>query len=175
MRQQQGAVLIIGLVMLATLTLMGVTALQTGVLEEKLSGNLIDQHRAFHASESALAEAESWLYEQSSEPDVANSCNTPPCVQVWETNTLDATNTGSEDWWRSNWWTTNAIEASSLHGLSENPRYIMELKDYLPDDKDPDTRARRVGRVLYLISAEAVGKGTATKSVLQSSFSSRFN
>ena len=51
---KEGAVLIISLIMLLLLTIIGVTAIQTNSLEEKMAGNMRDQNLAFQAAESAL-------------------------------------------------------------------------------------------------------------------------
>jgi type IV pilus assembly protein PilX len=51
---KEGAVLIISLIMLLLLTIIGVTAIQTSSLEEKMAGNMRDQNLAFQAAESAL-------------------------------------------------------------------------------------------------------------------------
>ena len=58
---QSGVVLVISLIMLLLLTLIGVTAMQTTSLEEKMSGNLRDKNLAFQAAESALRAAENSL------------------------------------------------------------------------------------------------------------------
>ena len=52
--RKEGAVLIISLIMLLLLTIIGVTAIQTTSLEEKMAGNMRDQNLAFQAAESAL-------------------------------------------------------------------------------------------------------------------------
>ena len=51
---KEGAVPIISLIMLLLLTIIGVTAIQTTSLEEKMAGNMRDQNLAFQAAESAL-------------------------------------------------------------------------------------------------------------------------
>ena len=51
---ESGAVLVVSLIMLLLLTLIGVTAMQTTSLEEKMAGNLRDKNLAFQAAESAL-------------------------------------------------------------------------------------------------------------------------
>ena len=53
-KEGEGAVLIISLIMLLLLTIIGVTAIQTTSLEEKMAGNMRDQNLAFQAAESAL-------------------------------------------------------------------------------------------------------------------------
>ena len=47
--------LIMALVILMILTILGVTAMTTSSLEEKMSGNIQEQNRAFHAAESGIS------------------------------------------------------------------------------------------------------------------------
>ena len=56
--QKDGAVLIISLIMLLLLTIIGITAIQITLLEEKMAGNLQEQNIAFQAAESALRAGE---------------------------------------------------------------------------------------------------------------------
>lgn len=58
---QRGAVLIVGLLILLVMTLIGVTAMQTSTLEERMAGNLRDINLAFQASEAALRQGENEL------------------------------------------------------------------------------------------------------------------
>ena len=55
--EQRGATLAIVLIFLVLVTLIGVTAMTTTTLEEKMAGNLKDQNLAFQAAESALRDA----------------------------------------------------------------------------------------------------------------------
>lgn len=56
-KQQSGAVLIISLLMLVVLTLLGVTAMSSSTMGEKMSANNMNYNAAFHASESAVEAA----------------------------------------------------------------------------------------------------------------------
>ena len=58
---QQGAVLIISLIILLLMTLIGTTGMQVTSLEEKMAGNMRDRNLAFQAAESALSAAETYL------------------------------------------------------------------------------------------------------------------
>lgn len=51
---QHGMALIMALVILLILTILGVTAMTTSSLEEKMSGNTQEQNRAFQAAESGI-------------------------------------------------------------------------------------------------------------------------
>lgn len=65
---QRGATLIISLLILLVMTLIGVTAIQTTTMEEKMAGNMRDQNLAFQAAEAALRAGEGWMGQQTSEP-----------------------------------------------------------------------------------------------------------
>lgn len=61
MTNQKGVVLITGLVFLVMMTILGVTAMQNTVLEERMAGNLRDENLAFQAAEAALRKvSDSW-------------------------------------------------------------------------------------------------------------------
>lgn len=59
--RQRGAVLMISLIMLLLLTIIGITAMQTTTMEEKMAGNTRDQTVAFEAASAALRDAESYI------------------------------------------------------------------------------------------------------------------
>ncbi|MBL4621304.1 MAG: hypothetical protein JKY89_02805 [Immundisolibacteraceae bacterium] len=54
-QHQQGAVLIVALVLLTVLTFIAVTALNTSSMEEKMAGNTQESHRSFQTAETGLA------------------------------------------------------------------------------------------------------------------------
>ena len=57
-RRQQGAILIISLLLLMVLTIIGVAGIQSTTLEERMSSNLREQYYAFQAAEAGMREAE---------------------------------------------------------------------------------------------------------------------
>jgi type IV pilus assembly protein PilX len=56
-RRQQGVALIMALVILMILTILGVTAMSTSVLGEKMSGNIQESTKSFEAAESGIKQA----------------------------------------------------------------------------------------------------------------------
>lgn len=52
---QRGVVLFVGLIMLLLLSLIGITAMQVTLMQERMAGNFYVQHNGFEAGESALA------------------------------------------------------------------------------------------------------------------------
>ncbi len=63
-QKQQGVVLVISLIMLLVMTLIGITGMNTKILEEKMAGNFRDKAVAFQAAESALKTGELILKEE---------------------------------------------------------------------------------------------------------------
>jgi Tfp pilus assembly protein PilX len=63
-RRQQGAVLVVGLVILLVVTTLGISGQQSTVLQERMAGNLRQNNIAFQAAESALQAALSYVEEQ---------------------------------------------------------------------------------------------------------------
>ncbi|MBK9217169.1 MAG: hypothetical protein IPL70_01255 [Uliginosibacterium sp.] len=55
--RQSGAALVVGLVVLVLLTLLGIAAMRTSALEERMAGNLRESNIAFQSAEGALREA----------------------------------------------------------------------------------------------------------------------
>jgi len=58
--QQRGIVLVVGLVMLISLTLIGVTAMKSTTIDERIAANSQFKAIAFQVAESALSDAASW-------------------------------------------------------------------------------------------------------------------
>jgi len=58
--QQKGIVLVVGLVMLISLTLIGVTAMKSTTIDERIAANTQFKAIAFQVAESALSDAASW-------------------------------------------------------------------------------------------------------------------
>jgi len=54
---QAGAALFVSLIMLLVLTIIGVTAMRSSVLEEKMAANTMNYNATFHAAESAIENA----------------------------------------------------------------------------------------------------------------------
>lgn len=53
-RRQQGAALVVGLIILVVLTLIGVQAMRTNIVQERMAGNMRERNIAFQAAEAAL-------------------------------------------------------------------------------------------------------------------------
>ncbi len=83
--RQRGAVLFIALILLLLLTLLGVTAMQVTLLQERMSGNFRAQQQAFERAEGRMAEGRDkasdplWAYDNISNiPAALNATNGTP-------------------------------------------------------------------------------------------------
>ena len=60
-QNQRGAALIAGMLILVVLSILGITTMQSSVLQERMAGNLEQRDVAFQAAEAGLRDAEAWL------------------------------------------------------------------------------------------------------------------
>jgi type IV pilus assembly protein PilX len=169
--REQGLVLVTGLIFLLILTIIGITAMNSTVLSEKMAQNLRDANSAFSASESALTDGERWVQSQTVVPTVVTSCGTPPC-QVWAYGTLG--NSFYQN--SSSWWQSNARPFSiTLPGVATQPRYIIELYSIVPYELSPDAYSKGSGYYYYRVTAHGVGATSNSLVNVQSMFATQFN
>ncbi len=170
-----GAVLITGLVFLVVLTLLGLSAMQSTILEQRMAGNSLDSNIAFQAAEAALRTGEGVIAGWSTEPtpDGAGSNG------VWSLNAPDPHPGDSVNWWDDSardeaWWSDNAQSASSLSGVSSAPRYLIEERDFVADNLNVGNQNSETGRVFYRVTAGGKGRSSTSRVVLQSTYARRY-
>lgn len=169
MGRQRGVVLIVSLILLMILTLIGVTAMQTSTLEERMTGNALDRALAFQAAEAALRAGENRLYEDTTalreaeqgylgQPDY-NRDDLP--LEPWEWG-LDRV--------ESEWAMFDDETLMSAMDVARPPYYAVELLDpnaitsnrvSTPDTPEPEG-------VVYRVTAMGWGATEDTQVVLQS-------
>ena len=159
---QQGAVLFVGLIMLIIITLMGVVAMKSSILQEKLSAGAMDQSIAFQAAESALRDAEIFANTLDSSSAFTSACTGGLCLP---------SSTATQAWQSISDWTASTLPivygastgAAAISGVALQPRYIIELLPDLPvrpGNPDPANAFR--------ITAMGWGKRASTPIMLQS-------
>lgn len=168
-RQQSGSALIMSMIILVLLTVLGITAMNTVTVEERMAGNLVDYNLAFQSAEGGLRGGEGWIRPLVAEP---TPCDSAPC-DVWKEDTL--IDIGGQT---ASWWATNGREygtaGSKEIGRTQDPFYIMEFQDYVKDDLVVGFTSA-TGRVFYRVTSSSIGGSDTAQSVLQSSFVKRFN
>lgn len=106
-RRQRGMALIISLVLLLSMTLLALAAMQTTTLEERMAGNVRSENIALQAAESALRSAETALAFNPSRPVAVGQGSAGNPVDVWvkaDTKALSGPYSISgvnakKDWW----------------------------------------------------------------------------
>lgn len=64
-RAQQGAVLVVALIMLLLLTIIGISSMRSTTMQERMAGNLRDESHALQAAEAAMRQGEAAIKTQS--------------------------------------------------------------------------------------------------------------
>lgn len=162
-RKNQGAILIVALILLTILSIVGISANRDVILQERMAGNELDSNVALQAAEAALREGESRFeacapaetdYYGSTDGLYDISSNPAP---DWET---------AADYGQGN---TAWIE-ESLSNVSQDPRYTIERLEPVPLTGD---QALKLGQtvqnaVLFKVVAQGFGTSTKTDAVIQS-------
>ena len=164
------------LIFLVLLSMLGVAAMQTATMEERMAGNLRNENLAFQAAEAALRDAE----------DLLGSAIPP--------TTFDGSD-GLYDQLTSAWpghdnprgwegWTATATPPpyreyrddrnsadTSITGVAERPRYVIEKLPPVPSPSNASLDPSKAEYVtVYRITARAVGGTTNSVAILQSTF-----
>jgi Tfp pilus assembly protein PilX len=84
-RKQQGAVLLVSLVLLLMLTIMAITVASNSSLQQRMSANAQDQNLAFHTAETAMARWNMWFEATANAPATQGAINLPTATVVSET------------------------------------------------------------------------------------------
>ncbi len=182
-KKQQGAALVVGLIMLALMTIIGLTAVQSSVVENRIATNMYDKQISFEAAEAALRDAEAWLNEHTEhpEPKLDGSSNVWPKGEL--TKKKDAGGVVIANQYISAKdisWETTGLVAAAIEGSATPARYVIEEFTFVPDDWSTETIAAGKGLFYYRITAKGYGasvgeNGKAIAStVLQTMYRKRF-
>ena len=162
-RSHRGAVLVVGLIFLALLMLIGVTAFSVATQEERMAGNARDRVRAFEAAEMALRNCEAFIATPLPPTFTASgtamagmylSKDVPP--DVWET---------------INWAVDPARQVTGVAGVAEPPKCIVEkLADAAAVGTSQRAELPQPANTGYRVTARGVGANPGTQVVLQSFF-----
>lgn len=167
--QQRGSVLIVSMLILLVMTLLGITAMSTTTLEEKMAGNVRDHNIAFQAAEAALRDGEADLIKN----NIAESLFVAACTS----GLCQPAALGSPPQWEVVDWgasdTTRkygaATGAAPLTGVATPPRYIIELLRDIPNPKGSLTTGINTPttKTAFRITAVGYGANAATTVMLQ--------
>jgi type IV pilus assembly protein PilX len=157
-RRQHGAALMLALVLLLMMTILGVSAMHTTNLQERMAGNMRDRGVAFEAAEAGLRVAESEL--RPLPPSPFNN-----------TNGLYTESDPDEDphYKTVDWSSDGAVRLMEVEGTAGDVRYIIERMDPVTSPAGPsiDTQQVAPDRQYFRITARATGKTADAVVILQ--------
>lgn len=168
-RFQSGAALIFALIFLLLLSVIGITAMQSSTMQERMAGNVRDTNLAFQASELALRSAE----DQMDGVNIPTFNATGPFREPITDATIATT------WTAYSWTDANSTKvATSLTGIdaTNNPRYVVEevtSSSALAASGsaiDLESMQKLETPVVYRITAKGIGSTGNSTVILQSTF-----
>lgn len=116
MHNERGVALIAGLLILVILSILGITTMQSSLLQERMAGNLEQRDIAFQLAEAGLRDAEAWL--RGSDELWLDTQGLDPVASA---NGLYQT-PDSDRWENISW-----ADANSVEGDLDNSRYYVEF------------------------------------------------
>ena len=124
-KRQQGVALAVVLILLVVMTLLGLVALRSTLMQERMSSSQYDRSLSFQSAEAALREAESFATGRPVPP--GSGCDaTGVCAEPVPTVT--------PRWLASNWTTVSKLATADPGALTAKPRYIIEYMGKFPGD-----------------------------------------
>jgi type IV pilus assembly protein PilX len=173
--KQQGIALVISLIMLLMMTLLGLSAMNTSLMEEKMAGNSRDVELAFQAAETALRDAEIWLADQVNEPAGTSS----GINRVWSPDSLDPDTTNAISWWQEVnqvWWLAEAeAYGITINNIKTVPHSVIEYKQFIPDTLlIGEGSSSDKGMTYYQVTARGTGGSDQARVLLQSTTARRY-
>lgn len=171
--KQSGSVLILSLVVLLVLTLLGLSGMNTTIMQERMAGNVQEMNSAFQAAEAGLRDGEADVANNVVETTVFNEdCSGGFCepsktaTEVWDDTTKvdwdDGTNTVQ-------YGTNTGVDA--LPGVSTQPQYIIEKLQVV--DRSSSIKTGFGGYSIadwYRITSVGVGENGQSRVMVQSTY-----
>lgn len=195
--KQNGAALIVSLIILAVVTILGITNMQSSNTELKLTASMRDRGVAFEAAEAALAIIEENLAnDPPSQDELFSNCTVGSCFNAtcngglcfdgdyllgyteFECQVADYADTKQRvEFWSDAelkvWKTDSKHKTIQVDNLKAEVKYITEFLCYVPRDDDtnfsPDGDPNG-GAPLFRITALAEGNGSRASVALQSTY-----
>lgn len=165
--RQNGAALIIGLVLLISLTIVGVGVLSTTSLEQRMAGNMTDLNLAFNSSETAGRVFS--IQVSNIVGDLESICQNigSGCIS----SNLD------ENWWEnadSKWWSDNAIDLSNnllsgkeINSVHQQPQIVVEHERRATYTQVRGTAYQTPGLHFIRLTSRGTGASKNTEVVVQ--------
>lgn len=160
-QRQAGVALVVALILLVIMTLVGLSALRTVTLEEKMTAQTFDRSLSFQAAEAALREAETLVETTAPTPAALAPCVAGVCGAPNSTATVRWADTSFTGWQNA----TAVVNGP----ISLTPQYIVEyLGNTFPCQ--PGTPSAGTDCKRYRITARSNAGNDRSAVTLQSIF-----
>lgn len=193
-KRQEGAILVVCMIMLLLVTLLGVGTMDLTTREVKMAVAMQDGDRAFEAAEAALREAECWIetglepYGDDCGPNSAGGSaaisrgpsNNAGIGGIWEQGAAIGSGTSwwlekNDKWWKDNGTPVVGLKNNGTDQLSSPARYVIELVSISSEGGSLVKKASGDNgrQKFYRITARGVGVKDSTVVLLQSTYGKR--
>jgi len=184
---EQGTVLVVGMLTLVLLTLIGIAATTTGSLESEISGNEKSYQQAFYASEIALVSGEIIVEGLATRAALAEG--TTPGRYPQGSLSFDHTTfklIQSQDGMGDaiiprplRWDNTDSAAVTNvptgLSWVAAPPRYTIEEREFQPDSQGIGITYGRTGTYRFTVSGRGTGGSKSAQLLLETIYAKRFN
>jgi type IV pilus assembly protein PilX len=171
LHREHGASLVIALMFLIVLTILGLVAVRSSTLQERMAGNDRDRATAFEAAEAALRDAEADI--------LANITPGSPFDAACTDGLCVPATIATPNWQQVAWddddsrvYGDGSGAVDYPVGVTQPPRYIIELLPDLPsgpgNGMSSNQRSSTSGGTAYRITARGWGRRDTTQVMLQS-------
>jgi type IV pilus assembly protein PilX len=172
--RQDGAILVVSLLLLLVMTLLGLTAMQVTRMEERMAGNSRDISLAFQAAEAGLRDAEDRIRVMTTRPA---ACSAGPCA-VWQRTTPVATlptdlHDQPKSWWVGKAQEYGAAGTQQMTEVTQDPLSITQEQGFIPDSLTTG-HGPPEGRDFYRVTSHSFGATETARAVLESTYTRRF-
>jgi len=126
MANQSGVALLVGLVLMAAISLLALVATTSMILQQGMTANFADGQRARYAAAEAVTQAEFLILGFANTariPGCEGSCYVPPVSDVVHQPSDLPVHPEHEN---SEWWRSHAIDAGGWTDSAESPRFLIE-------------------------------------------------
>ena len=156
---QQGAVLIISLLILLIMTIMGVSSMQSSTLEEKMASNDRDRNIAFQSAEAGMRQAQTYIESLATTGDFTDNNGLYSAIGTEPDAFADAT-----------WSTAGNYRTGTAPGGSAGVEYFITRVGTVSDDDTLEIPPTVVTDVtIFRIVARGLGAtGTGSEVILRS-------
>ena len=180
-QKQKGVALVVSLIILVSLTMLGMTAMQRTTTDLTMAGNQRESGLMFRSAEVGLVSAENYL------DDIITNADFDGADGLIEVDPTDATYLSPDYFDDASWTVGNSTEAPtnlvSEFGIPEEPRYMIE---YLGDRSQNPLAAINIGGgygsqqtgdivSIYRSTARGTGLTGNTYRYVQSYFGKQFD